>query len=176
MSFGLQVYNSSGFVQFDTTESQYKNFVLESTSFLSVSNTGSSITMDSYLAQDNTALQNVTQGDLILVRPTNSNMFPFTMCLYAYNGFLGDVDVAVRSSAAGTVEIRRYVAAGDTDFSTLVSGLPANRYGLQLFDESQSVIYDADLNPPRISNVIQTSNSYQNYSGSIPLCSLNGLV
>lgn len=166
MAQGFQVFNTSGYKVVDSVDLELKGFTLQETRYLSVSNTGGYIQMTAYNGSQHTALQGLG-GQLVGMRPTNTNMYPVSIACKDSDTFGGNMSISVRCYAAGSIEIAVYTALGETNYTNIVNALGANRWGVQVLNTSNQVVFDSDLFPPLVGNVLQPPNN-QAYQATVP--------
>jgi hypothetical protein len=189
MSYGFQVLNNNGFVQFDTSQ-ELKHLVKVQSYTISVgartlknysysfygsaygndsgpiiksppSGLGTEVVRYSGGVQQRYFLQN----NILLVRPSSRAMYP---CAISWSS---EGEFYCYSQVAGSFIIDEYEYAGKTNFNSQVAALGTNRHALQVFDTNGDVTFDSGLFPTRIAGI--NSLNYPNTTAIPPSGLLN---
>ena len=183
MSYGFQVLNNNGFVQFDTNQ-DLKHMMKVQSYTISVGSrplseyyygfspyysyaygnsqgpisvTPPSALGSSMVRQSGSVQQRYfKQKNILMVRPSSRSMYP---CAISWSS---TGDIYCYSQVSGSFIIDEYEYVGETNFDAQVSALGTNRHALQVYDTNGDVTFDSGLLPTRIAGI--NSLTYPNTS------------
>ena len=188
MSYGFQVLNNNGFVQFDTDQ-DLKHMMKVQSYTVSVGsrplseyyygfspyysyaygNSQGPISVtppaglgSSVLRYSGSVQQRYfVQNNILMVRPSSRSMYP---CAISWSS---TGDIYCYSQSAGSFIIDEYEYVGETNFNAQVAALGTNRHALQVFDTNGDVTFDSGLLPTRVAgiNSLTYSNTLTPVSG-----------
>ena len=171
MSYGFQVLNNNGFVQFDTNQ-DLRHLVKVQSYTISVtartlrnysysfygsaygnnsgplvrsapSGLGSQVVRQSGSVQQRYFVQN----NILMVRPSSRSMYPCAI------GWSSTGELYCYSQSSGSFIIDEYEYAGQTNFAAQVTALGTNRHALQVYDTNANVTFDSGLLPTRVAGI-----------------------
>ena len=171
MSYGFQVLNNNGFVQFDTDQ-DLRHLVKVQSYTISVSartlrnysysfygsaygNSNGPIVKTPPSGLGGSEVRNIgsvqqryfVQNNILMVRPSSRSMYPCAI------GWSSTGDLYCYSQTAGSFIIDEYEYAGETNFAAQVTALGTNRHALQVYDTNENVTFDSGLLPTRVAGI-----------------------